>query len=57
MNAYNPTRPLLRAVFAAVALSVTIGLAAFIDGLAYSYTDAGQQASIAKSVVVASAQR
>lgn len=57
MNAYNPTRPLLRVVFAAMALTATIASGAFIEGLARSYAvDAAQTAS-AKPVVVAQASR
>ena len=38
MNAsYNPTRPVLRTVFVAIALVVTLSLGAGIDGLAQHY--------------------
>ncbi len=57
MNAYKPTRPLLRAVFAAMALTATIASAAFIEGLVRSYTvDAGQTAGTTP-VTVAEAKR
>ncbi len=57
MNAYKPTRPLLRVVFAAMALTATIASAAFIEGLVRSYTvDAGQTAGTTP-VTVAEAKR
>ena len=38
MNAtYNPTRPVLRTVFVAIALVVTLSLGAAIEGLAQHY--------------------
>jgi hypothetical protein len=38
MNAtYNPTRPVLRTVFVAIALVVTLSLGAGIEGLAQHY--------------------
>ena len=53
MNAYNPTRPMLRSVFAAVALAVTLGICGAIDALAQHYGAEGHQIATAKTVHVA----
>jgi len=56
-NAFNPTRPLIRFAFAAVALSAMLATGAFIDALARGYSIEGQQVANAQPVVVATAQR
>jgi hypothetical protein len=57
MTRFNPTHPLLRAAFAAVAVLATIGTGAFIDGLARGYSADNQQAAVARPVAIATAQR
>jgi hypothetical protein len=43
MNPYKPTRPLVRFVCAAAALSVTLTIVGLIDALAGHYVVEGQQ--------------
>ena len=56
MNAYyNPTRPVLRTLFVAVAVVATLSLGAGIDGLAQHYASA--PASPVPATMLASAPR
>ena len=54
---YNPTSNRARAVFAAVALTITVALGAFIDTLAFQYGPEGTLAAGKAPVVVAAAER
>ena len=54
---YNPTSNRARAVFAAVALTITVALGAFIDTLAFQYGPDGTLAAAKAPVVVAAADR
>jgi hypothetical protein len=54
MNAsYNPTRPMLRCAFAAVAVAVTLSIGGLLDALAQHYSTEGQQLAAKKPVMVA----
>lgn len=52
---YNPTSSRARAAFAAVALTITVALGAFIDTLAFHYGPDGTVEAQAAPVVVAQA--
>ena len=54
---YNPTSSRARAAFAAVALTITVALGAFIDTLAFQYGPDGTLAAGKAPVVVAAADR
>jgi hypothetical protein len=56
MNAYNPTRPILRFTFAAVALAASL-LSGALNELARGYSLNGQQASNPQPVLAAVAKR
>ena len=54
---YEPTSNRARAVFAALALTITVALGAFIDTLAFEYGPEGTLASAGAPVLVAAADR
>ena len=54
---YEPTSNRARAVFAALALTITVALGAFIDTLAFEYGPEGTLAAAKAPVVVAAADR
>jgi hypothetical protein len=54
---YEPTSNRARAVFAALALTITVALGAFIDTLAFEYGPDGTLAAAKAPVVVAAADR
>ncbi len=54
---YEPTSSRARAAFAVVALTITVGLGAFIDALAFEYGPEGALAAAKAPVVVAAADR
>ena len=54
---YEPTSKRARTVFAALALTITVALGAFIDTLAFHYGPDGTLAARPAAIVVAQAAR